>query len=135
MTDRHRIIVERYLEAWNATGAILRAKAVASAWDLSGIYNSSMGNAKGHDDLVGLIAGLRARFPGALFHLAGDIHNLDDIISIEWEILYPDCEAPAVTGRDIIVVAANDRIQAVHSTFSGAINERVTDPGGQFRWV
>ncbi|WP_327129506.1 nuclear transport factor 2 family protein [Streptomyces sp. NBC_01727] len=126
MIDQNRIVVERYLEAWNATDATLRAKAVASVWDLSGIYNSSMANAKGHDDLVGLIAGFRARFPGALFRLAGEVREHDDIISLEWEFLDPDRETLAATGRDIIVVAANGRIQAVHSTFSGVINERVT---------
>ncbi|MGY4920548.1 nuclear transport factor 2 family protein [Streptomyces sp. 900116325] len=125
MTDQHRIVVERYLEAWNATDANLRAKAVASVWDLSGIYNSSMANAKGHDDLVGLIAGFRARFPGALFRLAGDVRKHDDIISVEWEFLYPDRETLAAAGRDIIVVAANGRIQAVHSTFSVSNSPRV----------
>ncbi|AXK31416.1 nuclear transport factor 2 family protein [Streptomyces armeniacus] len=104
--------VSRYFEAWNATGAAARDKAVAAAWTEDGSYTDPVSDAQGHEGLAAVIAGAQEQFPGCVFALTGTVDGHHHIARFGWELRAPDGSAP-VAGSDVITLAEDGRIRAV----------------------
>lgn len=116
--DRYETAVTRYFDAWNADGAGSRESAVAAAWTADGSYTDPLADARGHEELAGVIAAVREQFPGFSFVRTGTVDGHHDTARFSWELRADeapsgqDAAAP-VAGSDVITLAEDGRIRSV----------------------
>lgn len=116
--NRYETAVNRYFDAWNADEAGSRGSAVAAAWTADGSYTDPLADARGHDELAGMIAAVREQFPGFSFVLTGTVEGHHDTARFSWELRADevpageDAAAP-VAGSDVITLAGDGRIRSV----------------------
>ncbi|MDX3228762.1 nuclear transport factor 2 family protein [Streptomyces sp. ME19-01-6] len=105
--------VARYFEAWNATDAEARAKAVAAAWSEDGSYTDPLADVSGHDQLAAVIAGSQEQFPGFVFQHTGTVDGHHDTARFTWELVGAADGSAPVAGTDVIMLAEDGRIRTV----------------------
>jgi hypothetical protein len=116
--NRYESAVNRYFDAWNADGPAGRRTAVAAAWSADGSYTDPLADARGHDELAGVIAAVREQFPGFSFVRTGSVDGHHDTARFTWELRADEApsgqEAAApVAGSDVITLAEDGRIRSV----------------------
>ncbi|MFE4171386.1 nuclear transport factor 2 family protein [Streptomyces sp. NPDC056909] len=111
---RYETAVTRYFEAWNATSAEERAKAVAAAWSENGGYTDPLAEVTGHEALAAVIAGAREQFPGFTFTLTGEVDGHHDTARFRWELVSAADGSAPVAGSDVITLAEDGRIAGVY---------------------
>ncbi|KUJ70841.1 polyketide cyclase [Streptomyces albus subsp. albus] len=111
--EQYAAAVTRYFEAWNATDAEARAKAVAAAWTEDGSYTDPLADVQGTEQLAALIAGAQEQFPGFEFRQTGTVDGHHDTARFSWELVsLADGSAP-VAGSDVLTLAEDGRIRSV----------------------
>ncbi|QFU90722.1 nuclear transport factor 2 family protein [Amycolatopsis sp. YIM 10] len=113
MTD-FTALAERYLAAWNATGAERRALIEELFTETAG-YTDPLGAVTGWDDIEKFFATAAEQFAGLRFSLHGPVDGHHDIARFTWYLGAEDTTGaePLVIGFDVLVVE-NDRITQVH---------------------
>ncbi|MBO1333653.1 nuclear transport factor 2 family protein [Streptomyces sp. VRA16 Mangrove soil] len=112
--DIHTAAVARYFEAWNARTPEERAKAVAAAWTEDGSYTDPLAEAAGHDGVAAVIGGAHEQFPGFFFRPLGDVDGHHRVARFGWELVSEADGSAPVAGFDVIELADDGRIRAVH---------------------
>ncbi|MBB5937360.1 nuclear transport factor 2 family protein [Streptomyces zagrosensis] len=105
--------VARYFTAWNATDPAERAQAVAAAWVEDGSYTDPLSDASGHDQLVTVIGGAQAQFPGFAFRLTGTVDGHHHTARFSWELVSDADGSAPVAGSDVITLADDGRVRSV----------------------
>lgn len=117
--NRYETAVNRYFDAWNAEEAEGRKSALAAAWTADGSYTDPLADARGHDELAGVIAAVREQFPGFSFVLTGTVDGHHDTARFSWEVRADESSsgqeagAAPVAGSDVITLAGDGRIRSV----------------------
>ena len=65
-------VAESYIAVWNEPNAEGRRQAVVALWTEDGTYTDPLAAVEGHENIEGVIAGVREQFPGHAFRLVGD---------------------------------------------------------------
>ncbi|NEB75509.1 nuclear transport factor 2 family protein [Streptomyces sp. SID14478] len=110
----HESAAARYFEAWNATDADARAKAVAAAWTEDGTYTDPLADVAGHDGVAAVIGAAHEQFPGFFFRPLGAVDGHHGIARFGWELVSQADGSAPVAGFDVIELADDGRIRAVH---------------------
>ncbi|MHC5909123.1 nuclear transport factor 2 family protein [Streptomyces sp. S6] len=105
--------VERYLAAWNATGAEAIAKAVSEAFTEEAIYTDPLADVAGHDGIAAAIEGAHAQFPGFEFRLKGTVDGNHNIARFSWDLVSTADGSSPAGGSDVIAIAEDGRIFSV----------------------
>ncbi len=64
-------IVERYIAAWNEKDAQRRRELVEALWAPDGRYTDPLADARGPEEIAGLIGAVQQQFPDFTFTLGG----------------------------------------------------------------
>ncbi|MFD9880262.1 nuclear transport factor 2 family protein [Streptomyces alboflavus] len=112
--DVHETAVARYFEAWNSADPASLGKAVAAAWTEDGTYTDPLADVAGHEGVAAVIAGAREQFPGFSFRHTGAVDGHHGIARFTWELVSDADGSAPVAGFDVIVLAEDGRIRAVH---------------------
>ncbi|MFB4317777.1 nuclear transport factor 2 family protein [Actinomadura sp. 21ATH] len=105
-------LVERYLAAWNETGAAARQAVLAEVFAEDAVYTDPLVSVQGRDGLDATIAAVQAQFGGLVFSLGGPVDAHHDIARFTWH-LGPEGGEPVVVGFDVAVVGDDGRIRQV----------------------
>ncbi|WP_219418543.1 nuclear transport factor 2 family protein [Pseudonocardia nigra] len=112
-TTRTDTLVEGYLAAWNATDPAARRAAVEAAFTPDARYVDPLADVTGAEALDRLIAGVQQQFAGMTFRPVGEPDAHHDVCRFRWGLGPADAE-PLVIGFDVVTLAADGRIAAVH---------------------
>ncbi|MEV1019896.1 nuclear transport factor 2 family protein [Streptomyces sp. NPDC050264] len=110
----HETAVARYFEAWNAADAEERGEAVAAAWAEGGTYTDPLAEVAGHEGIAAVIGAAHERFPGFFFRPLGAVDGHHGIARFGWELVSEADGSAPVAGFDVIELAEDGRIRAVH---------------------
>ncbi|GAA2317003.1 nuclear transport factor 2 family protein [Streptomyces kunmingensis] len=113
-TRTYETAVARYFEAWNASGAEELGKAVAAAWVEDGAYTDPLAEVAGHDGVAAVIGAAHEQFPGFFFRPLGAVDGHHGIARFGWELVSEADGSAPVAGFDVIELAEDGRIRAVH---------------------
>ncbi|MFJ9041038.1 nuclear transport factor 2 family protein [Streptomyces sp. NPDC102406] len=113
-TETYESAVARYFEAWNASSAEERGKAVAAAWTEDGTYTDPLADVAGHDGVAAVIGAAREQFPGFFFRPLGAVDGHHGIARFGWELVSEADGGAPVAGFDVVQLADDGRIRAVH---------------------
>ncbi|WP_055548990.1 nuclear transport factor 2 family protein [Streptomyces kanamyceticus] len=113
-TAAYETAVARYFEAWNAEGDENVIKAVAAAWTEDGSYTDPLADVLGHGGLAAVINGAHQQFPGFEFRRIGAVDGHHGIARFTWELVSTADGSAPVAGADVITLADDGRIRAVH---------------------
>jgi len=105
-------LVQRYLDAWNATDPAERRAAVEAVFAPDARYVDPLADVTGTDALDALIAGAQEQFPGMRFTPVGEVDAHHDVCRFQWG-LGPEGAEPLVIGFDVAMVGADGRITGV----------------------
>jgi hypothetical protein len=105
-------LVQRYLDAWNATDPAERRAAVEAVFAPNARYVDPLADVTGTDALDALIAGAQEQFPGMRFTPVGEVDAHHDVCRFQWG-LGPEGAEPLVVGFDVAIVGADGRITGV----------------------
>lgn len=105
-------LVQRYLEAWNATDPAERRAAIEAVFAPNARYVDPLADVTGTDALDALIAGAQEQFPGMRFTPVGEVDAHHDVCRFQWG-LGPEGAEPLVIGFDVAMVDADGRITGV----------------------
>ena len=115
-------LVDAYFAMWRTTDAAERAERVEATFTEDGRHVDQHADATGHADLVEMIAGVHAGFPGFQMARTSGIDRFGDQLRFAWELDGAD-GAPIVAGIDIAEIATDGRLQRV-TGFWGDLPER-----------
>ena len=85
-TTRHRDARRHLLRMWRTTDAAERAELVATAFTEDGRHVDQHADATGHAELVEMIAGVHAGFPGFQMARTSGIDRFGDQLRFAWEL-------------------------------------------------
>jgi SnoaL-like domain len=105
-------LVDTYFEMWRTTDAEQRAALVADTFTTDGRHVDQHADATGHDELVEMITGVHAGFPGFQMARTSGIDRFGDQLRFAWELNGAD-GTPIVAGLDVAEVASDGRLQRV----------------------
>jgi hypothetical protein len=105
-------VVQRYLDAWNATDPAERRAAIEAVFAPDARYVDPLADVTGTDALDALIAGAQEQFPGMRFTPVGEVDAHHDVCRFQWG-LGPEGAEPLVIGFDVAIVNADGRITGV----------------------
>jgi hypothetical protein len=97
---------------WRTTDPAERAALVARAFTEDGRHVDQHADATGHAELVEMIAGVHAGFPGFQMARTSGVDRFGDQLRFAWDLNAAD-GSPIVAGLDIAEVAADGRLQRV----------------------
>ncbi|MCX3060458.1 nuclear transport factor 2 family protein [Streptomyces beihaiensis] len=112
--EMYETAAARYFEAWNARSAEARAKAVAAAWSEDGTYTDPLADVAGHDGIAAVIAAAHEQFPGFVFRPLGPVDGHHRLARFGWELVAEADGSAPVAGFDVVELADDGRIRAVH---------------------
>lgn len=115
-TIQETTVVDTYLAVWNETDAERRAALVEQAWNVDGAYADPMLEAKGHEAIADMAAGVQAQFPGHRFRRTTDIDTHHDLVRFGWELTAPDGKV-VVAGIDVGALGDDGRINRLVGFF------------------
>ncbi|HSV51882.1 MAG TPA: nuclear transport factor 2 family protein [Burkholderiaceae bacterium] len=105
-------VAQRYLAAWNETGAERRRGLIAEAFAADASYLDPLMQGQGHDGINAMIGAAQAHFPGHRFSLSGTPESHHDRIRFSWA-LAAEGAAPVARGTDFATLSADGRLQGV----------------------
>ncbi len=108
--------IDRYFDMWNAEDEATRAGIVREAWATECRYVDPLLEAAGHDELVAMVAGVHAQFPGQRFRRTTDVDAHHDQVRFGWELAAPD-GAVTVAGIDVGELDADGRLRRITGFF------------------
>lgn len=106
-------LVDRYLDAWNATDADRRAELVAEVFTEDAEYVDPLAAVRGHAELAATIAAVQGQFAGLEFSRGGAVDAHHNIARFTWNLGQPGAE-PLIVGFDVAELAADGRIARVN---------------------
>ena len=107
-------IIERYIAAWNETDPGRRRGLVDSLWAADGSYTDPLADARGREEIAGLIGAVQQQFPGLVFSLGGPVDGHHNQARFTWHLGPSDGGEPLVIGFDVAVLDADGQIRSVH---------------------
>jgi hypothetical protein len=111
-TPDTQTLVDAYFAMWRTTDAAERADRVATTFTEDGRHVDQHADATGHAELVEMIAGVHAGFPGFQMARTSGIDRFGDQLRFAWELTAAD-GSPIVTGLDVAELAPDGRLQRV----------------------
>jgi hypothetical protein len=105
-------ILDTYFDMWQTTDPDQRARLVAQAFTEDGRHVDQHADATGHAELVEMIAGIHAGFPGFRMARTSGIDRFGDQLRFAWELNGAD-GTPIVAGLDVAELAPDGRFQRV----------------------
>jgi hypothetical protein len=105
-------LVATYFDMWRTTDPAQRAELVAKTFSEDGRHVDQHADATGHAELVDMIAGVHAGFPGFQMARTTGIDRFGDQLRFAWELTAAD-GSPLVAGLDVAELAADGRLQRV----------------------
>jgi len=105
-------ILDTYFAMWRTTDAAERFDLVAKAFTDDGRHVDQHADAVGHAELVEMIAGVHAGFPGFQMARTSGVDRFGDQLRFAWELNGAD-GTPIVAGLDVAELAADGRLQRV----------------------
>jgi hypothetical protein len=106
------VLLDTYFEMWRTTDPAERAALVAQAFTEDGRHVDQHADATGHAELVEMITGVHAGFPGFQMARTSGVDRFGDQLRFAWDLNAAD-GSPIVAGLDIAEVAADGRLQRV----------------------
>ncbi|MEU6389773.1 nuclear transport factor 2 family protein [Streptomyces sp. NPDC046939] len=113
-SSTYETAVARYFAAWNAADGDAVRKAVADAWSEGGTYTDPLVDVAGHEGIAAVIEGAHAQFPGFVFRPLGAVDGHHGIARFGWELVSEADGSAPVAGFDVIELAGDGRVRAVH---------------------
>lgn len=111
--DTAASIASRYLATWNETDAARRQTLIAETFTSDAAYVDPMLACDGgHEAINAMIGAVQQQFAGLRFALRGQQDGHHDVVRFSWS-LGPPQDKPVAHGTDVVVVAADGRIQRV----------------------
>lgn len=114
--EAHQLI-ERYVTTWNETDADARRSAIEGLWAEDGRYVDPQADVSGRDQIVDLIAAVRANVqeqaPGHVFRLMDGLDAHHDVVRFRWELVPESGGEPIAIGFDVAVADGRGRIASV----------------------
>ena len=98
-------IAHRYIALWNETDAVRRQQMLEAGWTVDACYVDPVMQARGHEEINGLVGAVHQRFPGFSFALAGKADAHGDRLRFSWT-LGPGDAADLIQGTDFAQVEA-----------------------------
>jgi hypothetical protein len=105
-------ILDTYFAMWRTTDAAERADLVAKAFTEDARHVDQHADANGHAQLVEMIAGVHAGFPGFQMARTSGVDRFGDQLRFAWELNGAD-GTPIVAGLDVAGLGADGRLQRV----------------------
>jgi hypothetical protein len=105
-------LVATYFDMWRTTDPAQRAELVATTFTEDGRHVDQHADATGHAELVEMIAGVHAGFPGLRMARTSGVDRFGDQLRFAWELTAAD-GTPIVAGLDVAEVAPDGRLQRV----------------------
>ena len=105
-------ILDTYFSMWRTTDPVQRATLVTEAFTPTGRHVDQHADATGHDELVEMITGVHAGFPGFQMERTSGIDRFGDQLRFAWELNSAD-GTPIVAGLDVAELAPDGRLQRV----------------------
>ncbi len=98
-------VADRYIAVWNEPNADSRREAVAGLWIEDGTYTDPLVAVEGHQDIEGVISGVRKQFPGYVFRLTGNADAHHNVVRFRWKLVPEESDGSVVEGFDVAVVS------------------------------
>ncbi|MFL6204274.1 MAG: nuclear transport factor 2 family protein [Acidimicrobiales bacterium] len=105
-------IVETYFDLWRTADPAERADLVGRVFTPEGRHVDQHADARGHDGLVEMIAGVHEGFPGFQMARTSGIDRFGDQLRFAWKLDGAD-GTPIVAGIDVAELAPDGRLQRV----------------------
>jgi len=105
-------LVDTYFEMWRTTDPAERATLVAQAFTEDGRHVDQHADATGHAELVEMIAGVHAGFPGFRMARTSGIDRFGGQLRFAWELNAAD-GTPIVAGLDVAELGGDGRLHRV----------------------
>ncbi|GAB2457676.1 nuclear transport factor 2 family protein [Jatrophihabitans fulvus] len=112
MTTSTTTLVDDYLACWNETDPSARRERMAALFTPDATYVDPLAVAEGLDQLDATIGAVQRQFAGMVFTPHGDADAHHDQVRFGWG-LGPAGAEPLVLGFDVVVTAADGRIEQV----------------------
>jgi SnoaL-like protein len=107
-------IVERYLAAWNEKDAQRRRELVDALWAQDGRYTDPLADARGPEEIAGLIGAVQQQFPDFVFTLGGPVDTHHEQARFTWHLGPDGAPEPVVIGFDVAVLNGGGQIRSVY---------------------
>jgi hypothetical protein len=114
-------IIDAYFAMWNEEDAGGRRGLIETAWVRDGSYVDPLLEAKGHDGLDAMVAGVHTQFPGQKFRRTTAIDAHHDRARFGWELAAPDGSV-TVAGLDVACFAPDGKLSSI-AGFFGPVGE------------
>lgn len=113
MTDLADLVTRNLLEVFNQRDDAARRTAAAELWTPDIRFSDHDGVAAGTDAVDEKVEQLQARTPGFEFRVAGPVHEVQELATLDWDY-GPAGEEPVVSGTDVVLVR-DGRIAALYT--------------------
>jgi len=107
-------IIERYIAAWNETDPARRRALVDALWAPDGSYTDPLADARGREEIDGLIGAVQQQFPGFVFTLGGPVDAHHQQARFTWQLAPAGDPEPVVIGFDVAVLDGDGQLSSVH---------------------
>ena len=107
-------VIERYIAAWNEADPGRRRQLVDSLWAPDGRYTDPLADARGREEIDGLIGAVQEQFPDFVFTLGGPVDGHHNQARFTWHLGPADGGEPLVIGFDVAVLDGGGQLRAVH---------------------
>ena len=87
---------------------------VDALWAPDGSYTDPLADARGREEIDGLIGAVREQFPGLVFTLGGPVDANHNQARFTWHLGPADGGEPVVIGFDVAVLDGGGQLRAVH---------------------
>lgn len=114
--DKLARTVDAYFGMLNEEDPARRAALAAEAWTEDGYFHDPLLEAKGHEALVEMVAGIHAQLPGQRFARTSGIDAHHKVIRFGWQLVDPD-GAVTLEGIDVAIVADDGRLASLAGFF------------------
>lgn len=96
-----KLIADAYIETWNEGNADQRLALLSKYWSPHARYVDPLMQGTGTEQIAGLIAALKERFPAFRFQLRGTPDGHGAYVRLAWALGIPGQEAP-IEGSDVL---------------------------------
>ena len=107
-------IVDRYIAVWNEKDAQRRRELVDALWAQDGRYTDPLADARGREEIAGLIGAVQQQFPDFVFTLGGPVDTHHGQARFTWHLGPDEAPEPAVVGFDVAVLDGDGHIGSVY---------------------
>lgn len=105
-------LLEAYLDLWHATDEGTRAELLERVFTPDGRHVDPHADARGHDGLAEMLAGVHAAYPGFRIERTSGIDQHNDQVRFTWDLTLPDGTV-LVQGTDVAELAPDGRLARV----------------------